>query len=220
MPEVARPRDSWRRPVIEAAAAAAGMVLFALFVRSGWPWGAVASACGLAVAAAAMYHTFRAEPAATVVLGLSRPSRGVAMYVVAGCLVGAALGVLFRVVSEMGAVPAGLGRFAFVAVLIGATEEVVFRGYVQGRLARLGWPAAVVLAAAAHTAYKSALFAMPPEGVAIDHAFLATWTLVGGVAFGLLRHGSGSVLPPLAAHAVFDIVVYGGGAQAPWWVWG
>ena len=219
MPDVARPRESWRRPVIEADAAAAGMVLFALFVRSGWP-GAVASACGLAVAAAAMYHTFRAEPSAAVVLGLSRPSGKVGGYVGLGCLTGAALGVLFRIVSDIGAVPAGLGRFVFVAVLIGATEEVVFRGYVQGRLGRLGWPAAVVLAAAAHTAYKSALFAMPPEGVAIDHAFLATWTLIGGVVFGLMRQGSGSVLPPLVVHAVFDIIVYGDGAQAPWWVWG
>jgi len=79
---------------------------------------------------------------------------------------------------------------------------------------------AVMLAAAAHTAYKAALFAFPPEGVVIDLEFLAVWTLIGGVVFGALRELSGSVLPPLAAHVVFDIVVYGGSVQAPWWVWG
>jgi hypothetical protein len=37
---------------------------------------------------------------------------------------------------------------------------------------------------------------------------------------GLMRHFSGSVLPAVTAHVLFDILVYGDWAQAPWWVWG
>ncbi len=52
-----------------------------------------------------------------------------------------------------------------------------------------------------------------------DLFFLVVWTLVGGLLFGLLREKSGSAFPPLIAHAMFDIVLYGGLATAPLWVW-
>ncbi len=206
------------RPVVEAAAAWAGMVLFALFVRSGLPW-VVLSGAGLLVTALAVANSFRVERRPAAILGFSPVSGKVAAYLILGCAVGAGLGILHRVVWEMGALPRGFGRFVFVAVAIGASEELVYRGYVQGRLRRLGWVIAVLLAAAAHTAYKAALFAFPPEGVVIDLEFLAVWTLIGGVVFGALRELSGSVLAPLAAHVLFDIVVYGENVQAPWWVW-
>ena len=112
-----------------------------------------------------------------------------------------------------------LGSFAAVAAAIGVTEELVYRGYVQGRLRALGPLAAAILAAVGHTAYKCALFALPPLAVEIDLPFLALGTLVVGVGFGALRERSRSVLPALAAHACFDVLVYGQGAQAPWWVW-
>ncbi len=218
MPDVAgHPRDL-RRPVLEAAAASAGMVLFALFVRSGRPW-VVVSGAGLLVTAVAVASSFRVERRPAEILGLSPLSGKVAAYVILACAVGAGLGVLHRVVWEMGALPSGVGRFVLVASAIGAAEELLYRGYVQGRLRRLGLVAAVLLAAAAHTAYKAALFAFPPDGVVIDLEFLAVWTLIGGVVFGALRELSGSVLTPLAAHVVFDIVVYGENVQAPWWVW-
>lgn len=212
------PTGNLRRPLVDAAGAAVGMCLFALFVHGGGAW-MLASLAGLIITADAVWHTLRTESAPAAALGLAPPSRKVVLYVVAGCALGIAFGVLFRTVREMGPLPAGLGRFALVAASVGAVEELVFRGFVQGRLKRLGWPAAVVLAAAAHTAYKSALFAFPPEGAAIDYGFLALWTLIGGAAFGLLRQASGSVLAPLAAHVLFDIVVYGELARAPWWVW-
>ena len=218
MPDVPSPQRGRRRPVLEAAAASAGMVLFALFVRSGLPL-VVMAAVGLVVTAVAVAHAFRAEPTPAAILGFLPFSRKVVAYVAVGCALGAALGVIFRIVREMGPLPSGLGRFVFVAVLIGAAEEVLYRGYIQGRLRRLGWVVAVPLAAAAHTAYKVSLFALPPEGVTIDLEFLAVWTLIGGALFGALRQLSGSVLPPLAAHVLFDIVVYGEHAQAPWWVW-
>jgi membrane protease YdiL (CAAX protease family) len=204
--------------VVEAAAASAGMVLFALFVRSGLPL-VILSGVGLMGTALAVANTFRAERRPAAVLGFSPLSGKTGVFVALGCAVGVGFGVLHRVTWEMGATPARLAPFAFVGACIGAAEELVYRGYVQGRLRAFGWVVPVVVAALAHTAYKTALFAFPPDGVAIDLRYLAVWTFVGGVVFGVLRQASGSVLPPLAAHVVFDIIVYGENVQAPWWVW-
>jgi len=34
-----------------------------------------------------------------------------------------------------------------------------------------------------------------------------------------MREVSGSVIPPVIAHALFDIIVYGGASLAPVWIW-
>jgi len=86
-------------------------------------------------------------------------------------------------------------------------------------LKRYGLAVATVAAAAAHAAYKSALFVLPPPGREVDVVFLAVVTFLGGIVFGGMRAVSGSVVPPLVAHACFDLVVYGNLASAPWWVW-
>jgi membrane protease YdiL (CAAX protease family) len=112
-----------------------------------------------------------------------------------------------------------LALLFFFAASIGASEQLLFRGYVQGRLYRLGSVPAVVLAAAAHTAYKLSLFVFLPEGVAVDYVSLAFLNFLGGIAAGTLREWSGSVIPPLAGHVLFDIMVYGENSQAPWWIW-
>jgi membrane protease YdiL (CAAX protease family) len=152
-------------------------------------------------------------------LGLAARTRRGAVLLVVGVVLGAGLGVLYRAFGGWPALPGDLARLALAAAMIGATEELAYRGYVQGRLRGLGWVAAVALAALAHTAYKSALFAFPEAAVQIDFRFLAVWTFVGGCVFGMLRQFSGSVLPPVAAHVLFDLVVYGDRVEAPWWVW-
>jgi membrane protease YdiL (CAAX protease family) len=177
------------------------------------------AAGGLLATTLAVQHSIGAEPSAEAIVGLGRPSRRALVLTIAACFLGAALGVLFRLVEDRGVVPGCLMPFALAAGTIGAGEELLYRGYIQGRLRHLGWIAAAVLAALAHTAYKSALFVLPAVPVEIDLRFLALWTFVGGLLFGVLREFSGSVLPPVAAHVLFDLVVYGDRARAPWWVW-
>ncbi|NIS60153.1 MAG: CPBP family intramembrane metalloprotease, partial [Proteobacteria bacterium] len=202
----------------EAAVASAGMGLFGLSVHSGLPW-ILLSGVGLLATTLAIAHSFRAGGSLTEIFALLPLSRKGAFYLGLGCAVGSAFGIFFRVYQDVGTLPTELGRFVFVAAAIGAAEEVLFRGYVQGGVRRLGSMAGVTLTAAAHTLYKLALFALPPEGIVIDYEFLAIWTFIGGVIFGGLREFSDSVLPPLCGHVSFDIVVYGQRAHAPWWVW-
>lgn len=218
MPEGARGKQAGR-PVFEALAAAAGTLVFALFSHRGLPW-ILAGVAGLLVAAASIERSLRGAPRVAALLGLDGFSGKTALFAVFGCALGAGAGMAHRWQLELPLLPAGgMEVFASMACLIGATEELVYRGWLQGRLRALGWPVAVVAAAASHAAYKSALFAWPPGPAEIDCAAVAGWTFAGGVVFGLLRQFSGSVVPSMAAHAAFDLLVYGAVARAPWWVW-
>jgi membrane protease YdiL (CAAX protease family) len=226
-PAAARPLG---RPLVEAALVAAGMAVFAILgnfeASSGLP-----AAAGLVLAAVAFYLSLRTGSHPATLFGFAPLPRRTWPLAAVGALLGVVLGVGYRYAWRPTLWPGDLSHFVFVATVIGAAEEVLYRGYVQGRLtsaldgrsaaARVLAPvAAIVLAAGAHTAYKAALFVSPPEGVVIDYGFLVTWTVVGGVAFGALRAWAGNVWPALAAHVVFDLLAYGDAARAPWWVWG
>jgi membrane protease YdiL (CAAX protease family) len=218
MPEGA-PGERSGRPVIEVLAVAAGMVVFALFSHRGLPW-ILVGVGGFLLAAAAIERSLRSATHPAALCGLGGFSRKLILFAAVGCVIGAGFGLLYRNWQEMSLFPKGrLEAFAVVACLVGATEELVYRGWLQGRLRALGWPVAVVAAAAAHAAYKSALFAWPPGPMDIDLAGIGLLTAAGGMVFGLLREFSGSVVPAVLAHAAFDFLVYGALARAPWWVW-
>ena len=71
-----------------------------------------------------------------------------------------------------------------------------------------------------HTGYKVALFVLPTAGETHGSlVFLAAVTIGGGIAFGVMRQWSKSVVAALAGHVVFDLMVYGDRLGTPWWVW-
>jgi len=120
--------------------------------------------------------------------------------------------------------PSSLHWFALVAVGIGAIEELLWRGWMQGALAKtLGSAAAMLAAAGSHAAYKTALFVFPPDGVARQTPgallFIAGVTFSFGAVLGLIRLRQGTIAAPMAFHTLFDLLVYGQYASAPWWVW-
>ncbi len=210
------------------------MVLFAVFAHSGLPWNLV-SDLGLVLAALAMLFSLRQDRTTACpervewggLLGLVPFGRRAAILGVLGAALGIGLGLLFRWKFGLYWFPGAPGRFAPVAAAIGGAEELFYRGYLQGRLNRINGVVAVIGAAAAHTAYKAALFVLPalslsnapPAAAHVDWIVLAFWTFAGGLLFGALRQAARNVAPALAAHAAFDIVVYGELARAPWWVW-
>ena len=115
--------------------------------------------------------------------------------------------------------PVAFGIFAPVAVLIGATEEVLYRGYIQGWMQEFGVFKAAAFGALCHSAYKVFLFFLHNQPVEINLLFLGVCTFAVGLTLGLLKEWAGSLLPAVSAHVVFDIVAYGSYPQAPWWVW-
>jgi len=202
----------------EAAAAGAGMVVFALFAHSlSVPF--AFSAAGLTLTAAALVRAVVRPSSPLILFGLAPVARKTALYAALGAALGLALGVWYRWHIGAPPLPEAFKGFALVAALIGSTEEILYRGYVQGRVRRLGPVGAVACAALLHTAYKSALFALPGAAATIDLEFIVAATFIGGLVFGALRQLSGNVLAPLAAHAAFDLIVYSELAAAPWWVW-
>jgi len=205
-------------PVIEAALAAAGLAVFALCAHQPLPWAAV-GAGGLAGSGVAIARSLRRAPSAPALIGADRGSLTVWSWTLAGGALGAGGGLLDRRALDLSASATNIEPFVIVACLIGAMEELVYRGWLLGRLRPLGWPAAIILAAVAHGAYKTALFVWAPEAQSVDLAGLAIWTTVAGVVLGALRAMSGSVVPAVVAHAAFDFVVYRAMGHAPWWVW-
>jgi membrane protease YdiL (CAAX protease family) len=196
-----------------------GMVVFALASHQALPWLA-AGAGGLLIATVALGYSLARTGRPAELLGLAGFSRRTAWFAVAGCVVGAALGALHRWRLGLTLLPTGTPEmFAALACLIGATEELIYRGWLQGRLHGFGWWTAIVIAACSHAAYKTALFVWPSTPGNVDLVALAAWTVAGGILFGLLRAFSRSLIPPLLAHAVFDLVTYGAVGRAPWWVW-
>jgi membrane protease YdiL (CAAX protease family) len=90
---------------------------------------------------------------------------------------------------------------------------------MQGQLRAGGKFFSILCASAFHTSYKLLLILTLAVPLQFDFFFLIFWTFAGGMLFGMLREFSGSTIPALLAHAVFDVVLYGGLATAPVWVW-
>lgn len=204
------------------AAVSVAMVCFALGAHRGAPWALASGGC-LIASAVIVGRSMRRVPAPLILLGFGGSTRWVLPLTLLG--VGLAVGAGLAHRGQSGVLPAGasgMHPFVLLAALIGVTEELVYRGWMLGRLTALGWPLAIVVSALAHAAYKTALFVWPPGTVSLtyDLGSILLWTLVGGLALGTLRAVSRSLLPALVAHAAFDIVVYSAFVAPPWWVWG
>jgi len=158
--------------------------------------------------------------AALRVFGFIRINKKVVAYSITGLVLGCLLAILNNFLREEYLLPPLLTWFAFIAPIIGITEELVFRGYVQSKLASMGAILSIVFASAGHTLYKFIVVSTVPGGIPVNYASLIILTFAVGMVFGLFRYRSGSILPAVLAHAVFDIVIYGGESVAPVWVWG
>ncbi|MCP4688659.1 MAG: CPBP family intramembrane metalloprotease [Desulfobacterales bacterium] len=208
-----------RTPAREAFMAAAGMCLFALFIHGGFPY-TLFSACGLLVTTLAVSRGVRADPSPAALFGVRHFSPAIALYTFCGIIPGVALGLFYQWSYGLEIHFPALGRFAPVTAFIGASEEVLYRGYVQGRAREMGPFLSAVFASLAHAAYKLCLFILPSGAARIDFLPLAACTFAVGLGMGLMRQYTKSILPPIAAHVCFDLIVYGGFPRAPWWVWG
>jgi len=149
----------------------------------------------------------------------SAPLKITLLYCIAGLLAGMMLAIFYRWKLQISIFPKSIHYFVIIAALIGGLEELVFRGFIQEYVKSINGPFSIAFSTISHTGYKCCLFLSPMIVADIDIGFLALWTFIAGILFGTIKHFSKSILPPLVAHAVFDILVYAEFVRAPWWVW-
>lgn len=141
------------------------------------------------------------------------------VYCTIGLLMGIAGAMYYRGSFGMPVLPSVARSFALVAMGIGITEELVFRGFIQGQVSKLHPGFAIVFAAFAHTTYKVFLFLSPTAQQHHSILLFYTWTFGAFLLIGLLKYYSKSIVPAIIVHAIFDLLVYAENLQAPWWVW-
>jgi membrane protease YdiL (CAAX protease family) len=208
------------REIPSAVLVTAGVCIFGWLIHGGY-WQRIISFSGLALAAVVIGGSVQHVGALLRVFGLIPFSRKWLPYSVAGIIFGMLLGILYNSLRTDALLPAKLTGFGFLAPLIGITEELLFRGFVQSRLlASLGSTASVLMTAAGHTLYKSLVIGTVNADLHIHLPSLIVLTFLVGSVLGFMRNSAGSIIPPALAHACFDILVYGGAAVAPVWVWG
>jgi membrane protease YdiL (CAAX protease family) len=194
-----------------------GILIFAAFIHSSFPLILIAVG-GLAGTAAVIGFSTK-DTGLREAFGIMPLNRRVLIYMPVAAALGMLMAILTRNRFELSLIPAGFTGIALVAPLVGTAEELLFRGYIQSRLHPLGKLCSIVCASAAHTCYKLLVILSLGIPLQFDFFFLIFWTFIGGLLFGTLRELSGNTIPPVIAHAVFDIVLYGTLTTAPVWVW-
>jgi membrane protease YdiL (CAAX protease family) len=195
-----------------------GMCIFGLFIHEN-SWWRIVAFVGLAIVAVVVSLSVRDFKSLLLVFGLGQFTRKVINYSVAGIIFGMLLGLAYNFIKADSLLPATLTKFALIAPLIGIMEELVFRGFLQSRSLSSGPLASVILAASGHTFYKYLVISTVSVDLNTNIFPLVILTFLVGVVFGIMREASRSVIPPALAHAIFDIIVYGGASLAPVWIW-
>ena len=204
--------------ITDAILCSIGFIVFAFFIHHQFPV-RIISLAGLMLPAFIMGREIRSFPDLKKIVGQTHFSVRTLYALLAALLIGTSIAMKYRHYIGMPLFLTTVTNFAIVAALIGAMEEIVFRGFIQGHLNDVNAPFSVFFGAFSHTAYKCALFLSPMLVVKVDIPFLMFWTFISGLLFGMLKKYSNSLLPPLLAHVLFDILVYAECVKAPWWVW-
>jgi membrane protease YdiL (CAAX protease family) len=210
--------DKKYRAFAEAFLCSVALMAFSFFIQFEFPLKLV-SFSALVLAAYILSPQLQTLPDLWCSRGKSDTFMIPFLFCLAGIVCGILLAVLYRPYLGISMLPESIHYFFIIAALIGAIEELVFRGFLQERVKSINGPFSVLFSTISHTGYKCCLFLSPVAVGGIDIPNLAFWTFLFGLLFGTIRHISKSILPSLIAHALFDILVYAEFIKAPWWVW-
>ena len=193
------------------------LLFIALMIsRKPWPYFSVIAVAGCLWVIAHEIKSYFDIPAIFDIKKLTRKSN---FYLIAALLMGIGLGFAFRNSLSINLIPAKIGWFAIAAVLIGVTEEVIFRGYFQRKLQCFGVIFSIVIASAMHTFYKCFLFIVLPSVHPTDFFWLASLTFTVGCVSGIFKAATHNTIIPVTGHAAFDFISYSDGMIDTWWVW-
>ena len=207
------------RGLKESILVVSGICLFALFIHKN-TYIQFISFAGLVFTSLVIMRSVYNFSSLLTLFGIIPFSKKIISYTIAAILFGSLLGLVHNFFYDDTLLPSSLTKFALIAPLIGIAEELVFRGYVQTKTASLGAMFSIVFASFGHTIYKYFVLKTMPVDLGIIFPKLILLTFLFGIVLGILRLRSKNLFPALMAHAVFDIVVYGGATVAPVWVWG
>lgn len=154
-----------------------------------------------------------------LIFGFGRLSLTGIYFLLISILGGMLFGMIYRNSLSIGVFPSRITHFAILASLVGASEELLFRGYLQTQTRRFGAMISILAGTSGHTLYKFCFFLSMQAGMEISLSGLVIWTLAGGIIFGTIKELSKSTWFPIICHVIFDIIVYGDRTIAPWWIW-
>ncbi len=208
-----------RFPILaEAILCSLGLMIFSFFIQFKFPVRLLAFVA-LLISAIIISRNLKSFSDLKRITGEFISLRITLLYIISGIAIGIVLTLIYRWHLDLSLFPKSVHLFAISAALIGCTEELVFRGFLQEYVKSFNGPFSIIFSTVSHTGYKCCLFLSPAITANIDVGFLALWTLLAGILFGTIRHLSKSLLPSLSAHILFDILVYAEFVSAPWWVW-
>jgi membrane protease YdiL (CAAX protease family) len=188
------------------------VVMFSYFIHEVFPLRVIAffslTALALLIAADQQDNKF---------LGWVKDARELRITIFLSIIVSISTVLYLRNDAGLSLIPVKLKWFAIIAVAIGCTEELVFRGWLQSQFNGKWGITGIIFAALAHASYKTALFLSPAILYDVSTSYLFVVTFIAGIFLGATRHFTGSLWPAIIAHAIFDLLVYGDSAL-PWWV--
>lgn len=207
-----------QRAVLDALLCSLGLAIFAYSVTNPFPY-KITALIPLLITAFIISRQIKSPLRTFKLLFENVSSLKIAIYTIIGIQMGLAAAMYHRGTLGMTVLPEAFRSFALIAASIAILEELVFRGFIQGRLMLLNTNFAVLFAAFAHAFYKVCLFLSPAAPYQQDLTAFFFWSFAAYVALGLLRFYSKSMIPVIISHAVFDLIVYAEILEAPWWVW-
>lgn len=202
----------------EAILCSLGLMVFSFFIHYEFPLCLISFAV-LILPAYIIGKNLKSLSDLKRITGESGAHKIILLYCFFGIFLGTLSAIFYRWHLGISIFPKYLNSFVLVAALIGCTEELVFRGFIQDYVKSINAPFSILFSTISHTGYKCCLFLSPVTATDFNIGFLALWTFIAGILFGTIRHISKSILPTLIAHALFDILVYSEFTSAPWWVW-
>lgn len=202
-------------PLTSAVFCSLGLMIFSWFIQYNFPWKLISFAALSFSAFVISLNLYSLKQFTGTVTSVNYSI----LLAGSGILGGLILAAFYRNYLHQELLPSSVHYFALIAALVGSTEELVFRGFLQELTRPAGSTFSILFSTLSHTGYKCFLFISPAAEAAVDIGFLFKWTFAAGIIFGISRYWTKSIIPAMIAHAVFDIVVYGSLTEAPWWVW-
>lgn len=207
-----------QKALIRSICLTGALWVFALFIHSPFPLKSL-SIVGVILSSYFISTIYIQNRTNTFSIPFWQLRNSLLLTIAASLTISLLISMLYRYSIDLPIMPRYLETYSVVFVLIGFSEEIVFRGIVQGEASLWNKSGAIVVGAAAHAGYKSLLFVLSNQSIDTNISNLFLLTFIAGLGLGFTRYRTESLWPCLLAHGLLDLWVYAEQSAAPWWVW-